>query len=866
MSFRGGVVGLLVVAVLMVEMPESANAAFPGSNGKIAFSSNRDGDFEIWVMNADGSDPEPLTSNTAADQDPAWSPDGTRIAFRSGRDGQNEIYVMNADGSGQTRLTNHTAGDFDPSWSPDGGKIAFTSFRGGDDEGDVYVMNADGSGQTPLTNASIDTRAGAWSPDGTKIAFYPFRSPAGFEIWVMKPDGSDQRSLASTAIRGYGVDWSPDGTKIAFYDDAEEIYTANANGSVVVNITNAPGPLEYNPAWAPDQTRIAFERRGVGGTPWDIWTMNPDGSGQTNLTDGAGTNTNPDWQPAVDGPMIFIHGFAGSQIYCGASEEWPNLPRPRLSKIALGPNGESTPNCPGAGPRAGKIVETALGSDVYGPTVEFLRDEFGSVNLYAWDWRKSPEAAIAGLDALVNRVRAGLEPGDPGGGKVILMAHSMGGLLTRLYVNDAARAAKVARILTVGTPYWGTPKGLLPFVYGVESPGFSAIDVLVANDEMRAFSRFSQGLYFGWPSARYGGWLSIEGREPSPLDRTGLLRLIDERGGNPSLYSTALAAHNLRIDEFASGGTDYQTLIGSGVHTPGFIGIERTPLIERVGNPLNFDERDKVFVEWANGDGTVPLRSGIGSTPAARRHYACGIPHVPLPGDSRVTGRIGGFLKSGNPVIDNVGPSSQLCEPRGLAISSYTLSDGIFARQSVRVRAGRAGASAAKPLTLEAAERAGLIEAINFGRQIEAATSSDDPLTISLRAKGGAAIEVAPLVNGKRGKTNSYVADGSGKINVTLAKGAILKQGGKAVKARRPDNRAPKTRVKVKVRGRTATLTFRVADASPTTTYMKSGKKAARKVKGKRMRLPAAKLRRGVRVLSIDAFGNDEKPKLVKRR
>jgi dipeptidyl aminopeptidase/acylaminoacyl peptidase len=136
--------------------------------GRIAYVSGRDGNPEIYVMNADGDGRTRLTNNTAYDWIPAWSPDGTRIAFVSDRDGNYEIYVMNADGGGRTRLTNNTAEEWIPAWSPDGTRIAFVSDRDGN--GEIYVMNADGSGVTRLTNNAADDEDPAWSPDGTRIA------------------------------------------------------------------------------------------------------------------------------------------------------------------------------------------------------------------------------------------------------------------------------------------------------------------------------------------------------------------------------------------------------------------------------------------------------------------------------------------------------------------------------------------------------------------------------------------------------------------------------------------------------------------------------------------------------------------------
>ncbi|HUU97683.1 MAG TPA: hypothetical protein VM487_18260, partial [Phycisphaerae bacterium] len=97
---------LLTLAAGVLTWQGPAEAAFPGVNGKIAFTTGRDGNYEIYVMNPDGSGLTRLTSNAAIDEAPAWSPDGTEIAFQTNRDGNYEIYVMNADGSGQTNLTN----------------------------------------------------------------------------------------------------------------------------------------------------------------------------------------------------------------------------------------------------------------------------------------------------------------------------------------------------------------------------------------------------------------------------------------------------------------------------------------------------------------------------------------------------------------------------------------------------------------------------------------------------------------------------------------------------------------------------------------------------------------------------------------
>src|SRR5262249_25622132 len=148
---RGLLLILLALAVMGGVLDRSANAAFPGQNGKIAFH-RLVGRFAIFTINPDGSGLTMLTDTLSNNQNPSWPADGSNIVFISDRDGNTEIYSMNADGSGQTRLTNNPASDFAPAWSPDGTKIAFDSARDGNDE--IYTMNSDGLDPVRLTNNS----------------------------------------------------------------------------------------------------------------------------------------------------------------------------------------------------------------------------------------------------------------------------------------------------------------------------------------------------------------------------------------------------------------------------------------------------------------------------------------------------------------------------------------------------------------------------------------------------------------------------------------------------------------------------------------------------------------------------------------
>jgi len=184
---------------------------------RIAFVNSTGSTPEIAVMNADGSNRVNLTSNSAIEQNPAWSPDGTRIAFVSTRDFPGsvgdaslgfEIYVMNADGSNQTRLTNNNFRDSDPSWSPDSNKITFETTRDGNFE--IYSMNSSGTNQVNLTNNASSDFDPVWSPDGNRIAFLSFRDSVNNvpqEIYTMSSDGSDQTRFTTSSLSENELSW-----------------------------------------------------------------------------------------------------------------------------------------------------------------------------------------------------------------------------------------------------------------------------------------------------------------------------------------------------------------------------------------------------------------------------------------------------------------------------------------------------------------------------------------------------------------------------------------------------------------------------------------------------------------------------------
>ena len=269
----------------------------PDPPGKIAFASDRDGNFEIYVMNPDGGGLTRLTENAAEDTHPTWSPDGTRIAFVSSRDGNKEIYVIGADGSGLTRLTNNTAEDIEPAWSPSltNQQIAFVSHRDGNDE--VYVMAADGSGQTNLTQNGADDNGPTYAPSGTLLAFASNRDGDKFEIYRMASDGTGLLRLTNNAFHDVSPAW-PAG-RISFQSDRDgndEIYTMNVDGTSQTRVTNNAA-FDLDPARPSDGARVVWVSNRDDATNLEIYASNADGSNVVRLTNNANGDIDPAVQP-----------------------------------------------------------------------------------------------------------------------------------------------------------------------------------------------------------------------------------------------------------------------------------------------------------------------------------------------------------------------------------------------------------------------------------------------------------------------------------------------------------------------------------------------------------------------------------------
>lgn len=246
---------LAIAASMGQQAPASAN---------IAFASHRDGNWEIYVADANGRNQTRLTRRNGHTRFPLWSPDRSQIAFATQRSEPGggrgwDFWVMQADGTNPRRLCSGLVGKSHREWSSDGRRIALTAENDGNV--DVYVVDVASGRLTRLTTSSAEDRDPAWSPDGALIAFSSERD-GNREIYVMRADGSGTRRLTTNASKDASPVWSPDGSRIAFVSEREgssELYLIRPDGSSLERLTTGAHSSSDPPRWSPDGSHIAFQ-------------------------------------------------------------------------------------------------------------------------------------------------------------------------------------------------------------------------------------------------------------------------------------------------------------------------------------------------------------------------------------------------------------------------------------------------------------------------------------------------------------------------------------------------------------------------------------------------------------------------------
>jgi len=259
---------------------------------RIAFQSNRDGQWEIYVMTGDGSSQKRLTEDGGFF--PKWSPDGKRIAYNRGED----IYLMNADGSNKMKVI---PGAYESFWSPDGKELGYSKGKP-NAQGVLAILNLQTQRERIIRGSRFLQKSGggAWSPDGKRIAF--FSNALGWTAMIMNADGTDAMPLIGKD-GNCRPDWSPDGNRLAFVwakGPGSFIQTVNPDGTDLRQPTPARDYelWEYYPDWSPDGKWLAYAigaENDAGGV-WQVYVVESSGGNPIRVTFQGG-NSEPDWCP-----------------------------------------------------------------------------------------------------------------------------------------------------------------------------------------------------------------------------------------------------------------------------------------------------------------------------------------------------------------------------------------------------------------------------------------------------------------------------------------------------------------------------------------------------------------------------------------
>src|SRR5213594_3568987 len=232
-----------------------------------------------------------LTETEAANLRPTWSPDHSRIAFQSNRDGAYHIYVMDADGKNTKQVSSgDNVDDRHPTWSPDGKFIAVDS--GDTSRREIWVIELATQRRTQITHTEAFTSFPSWSPDGKRIAFYVYRGGT-MDLWTTGRDGtgtvqmtnglaSEQQSQCTFAC--HAARWSPESTRLAFSDgDLTHVLvlSAVANTGAAPTVISPDGERNHFPVYLKDGTIVYVSEHLSLDQSWtDLWLVDPNNSGQ----------------------------------------------------------------------------------------------------------------------------------------------------------------------------------------------------------------------------------------------------------------------------------------------------------------------------------------------------------------------------------------------------------------------------------------------------------------------------------------------------------------------------------------------------------------------------------------------------------